>query len=247
MRVTSSPLRAEFDPKKSVLVPQIHAEIETPRGGGTISTPVSTRFFEAAKAKAEGVREDISPRILRPEKEPFLCPEGNFGPPTTPNPPPQGILGQIWLENPDGVAVPHFGIFPEGNFGPPSCPTHRRSAEGFSEPLGGILDLLGPVSGCTREDFSPGAMVLPPTRLSKSTRLGDSFSWVCPEKSPKRDFCPFSAQGHFLPSWGKIPTSSSISDSAMVPFSAENEHQKQRHGGVPAPSNFHHVLPQFLT
>jgi hypothetical protein len=33
----------------------------------------------------------------------------------------------------------------------------------------------------------------------------------------------------------------------MVPFSAENEHKSSVTGGVPPPSNFQHVLPQFLT
>jgi hypothetical protein len=43
-RVASSPLRAEFDPKKSVLVPQIHAEIETTRGGGNFAASFNQIF-----------------------------------------------------------------------------------------------------------------------------------------------------------------------------------------------------------
>ena len=155
--------------------------------------------------------------------------------------------GWNWLfsEGKMGQKSPKEGSWPP--FLPEKSPKPRGKT--FPDPTGsrkgGILDLLGPVSGSTREDFPPGAMVLPPTRLSKSTRLGDSFSWVCPEKSPKRGFCPFSAQGHFLPSWGKISTSSSIPDSAMVPFSAENEHKSSVTGGVPPPPMSNMLCPTF--
>jgi hypothetical protein len=79
-RVASSPLRAEFDPKKSVLVPQIHAEIETPKGGGRFHRQFQPDFWRLPRQRQKGFGKTFLPESRGQKKSHFCVPRGISGP-----------------------------------------------------------------------------------------------------------------------------------------------------------------------